>query len=93
MTMSKHKETNPGKPGFTLIELLVVVAIIAILVALLFPAVKQMIRATQKAQATIEAKQIASASRAYHNANGCWPFHLDMQNNDGVLLGHGKCGG
>jgi prepilin-type N-terminal cleavage/methylation domain-containing protein len=59
--------------GFTLLELLTIMAIIAILAALLFPAIRNALQKTTHARALQECHQLASAFRAYHGQYGKWP--------------------
>jgi prepilin-type N-terminal cleavage/methylation domain-containing protein len=61
-------------PGFTIVELLVVISIIAILVALLLPALQQGREAARRTHCENNFKQYGLALLAYHNANKSFPI-------------------
>jgi len=65
--------TKPRRRGFTLVEMLVVIAIIAVLVAILFPVFTIVRKKARKTQCISRLSQLAIALKSYKEDNGRYP--------------------
>ena len=80
-----HSRCRSG--GFSLIEVLVVIAILAIIIALLLPAVQKLREASNRTLCTNSLRQLATGCNDYHSVIGSFPPAVRMK-----LSGSGAVG-
>lgn len=87
---SKIDSSSRRRPGFSLVELLTVTGIIAVLVALLMPALQMAREAARRTHCINNLKQIGLAIHGYHNAHRMLPpGYVSLWDKYGADIGPG----
>src|SRR5690349_14208151 len=71
--LAVRRPLSASRPAFTLTELLIVIAIIGILAGLIAAAAVNALRASRRAQTTLEIKNISGAIENFKNEYGAYP--------------------
>src|SRR6266404_2840510 len=80
--MKNNHRTN----AFTLIELLTVIAIIGVLIALLFPAIRAALLKAEITKAQSAVTGLSGAFRSYYTEYGKWPAAESIANTPTILV-------
>src|SRR5436190_14697566 len=79
-----------ASPGFSLVELLVVIGIIALLIALLMPALNKARRHAQMVQCQANLRSVGQMLAIYENSNKGWIYPVqERQGAPGDVIGFG----
>jgi prepilin-type N-terminal cleavage/methylation domain-containing protein len=81
---NEGRATADGESGFTLVELLVVIGIIAVLVALLMPAVQGARESARRTECLNKMKQLGLGVLGYEASNGMLPPGGTMRGDSGT---------
>jgi len=76
VALSRPEGSARARRGFSLVEVLVVIVIIALVVALLFPAVQGAREVARRVHCGNNAKQLGIALQAYETANSAFPVGM-----------------
>lgn len=76
--LGRCKSPPVGAWGFTLVEILVTLSVIAVLIALLLPAVQQAREAARRIACASNLRQLGLATHAYHEAHQMLPLETQL---------------